>query len=38
MIRAVLDANVIVSAVLTPGGIPARVLDAWRAERFALLV
>jgi putative PIN family toxin of toxin-antitoxin system len=38
MIRAVLDANVIVSAVLTPAGVPAQVLDAWRDERFALLV
>lgn len=38
MIRAVLDANVIVSAVLTTAGIPARILDAWRTERFALLV
>jgi putative PIN family toxin of toxin-antitoxin system len=38
MIRAVLDANVIVSAVLTAAGIPAQILDAWRTERFALLV
>ena len=38
MIRAVLDANVIVSAVLTPAGIPAQIMDAWRDERFALLV
>jgi putative PIN family toxin of toxin-antitoxin system len=38
MIRAVLDANVIVSAVLTTAGIPAQILDAWRTERFALLV
>jgi hypothetical protein len=38
MIRAVLDANVIVSAVLTTAGNPARILDAWRTERFALLV
>ena len=30
MIRAVLDANVIVSAVLTRTGIPAQILDAWR--------
>ena len=38
MIRAVLDANVIVSAVLTPAGIPAQILDAWRTERLVLLV
>lgn len=38
MIRAVLDANVLVSAVLSPAGIPGQILDEWRAERFALLV
>ena len=38
MIRAVLDANVFVTAVLTPAGAAAAVLEAWRAERFALLV
>jgi putative PIN family toxin of toxin-antitoxin system len=38
MIRAVLDANVIVSAVLSPAGIPAQILDACRDERFALLI
>lgn len=37
MIRAVLDANVVVSAVLSPGGVPGQILDAWRAEHFALL-
>ena len=38
MTRAVLDANVFVTAVLTPAGPAAAVLDAWRSERFALLV
>jgi len=38
VIRAVLDANVFITAVLTPSGPSAAVLDAWRAERFALLV
>ena len=38
MIRAVLDANVLVSAVLSPVGVPSQILDEWRAERFALLV
>ena len=38
MIRAVLDANVIVSAVLTTVGIPAQVLDAWRIERVAAIL
>jgi putative PIN family toxin of toxin-antitoxin system len=35
--RAVLDANVFVTAVLTPAGVAAAVLEAWRAERFELL-
>ncbi len=38
MIRAVLDTNVFVTAVLTPAGPAAAVLEAWRSERFALLV
>lgn len=37
MILAVLDANVVVSAILSPKGIPAKVLTAWREERFHLL-
>lgn len=37
MIRAVLDANVFVSAVLSPRGNPAKILTAWRAERFHLV-
>jgi len=36
MIRAVLDANVFVSAILSPRGIPARILTAWRGEEFSL--
>jgi putative PIN family toxin of toxin-antitoxin system len=38
MMRAVLDANVFVSAVLSPNGIPAALLTAWRAEQFDLLI
>src|SRR5262245_58289857 len=37
MIRAVLDANVLVSALVSPSGIPAKVLKAWRDERFHLV-
>lgn len=37
MIGAVLDANVIVSAILVPAGPPGQVLAAWRAEQFALV-
>jgi len=36
--RVVLDANVIVSALINPQGAPAQVFDAWRSERFQLLM
>jgi len=38
MIAAVVDANVFVSAVLSPTGTPARVLDSWREGRFVLVL
>lgn len=34
MMRVVLDANVLVSGVIAPGGSPAQILDAWRQERL----
>lgn len=37
MIRAVLDANVLVSAVLVPPGVPGRIYTAWREQRFELI-
>lgn len=37
MIRAVLDVNVLVSALITPTGTPARILDAWRDEQFLVV-
>jgi predicted nucleic acid-binding protein len=36
--RAVLDANVFVSSILSAAGKPARILDAWREDRFQLLL
>jgi hypothetical protein len=36
--RAVLDANLFVSAAIEPRGQPAHVLDAWRAGLFDLVV
>jgi hypothetical protein len=36
--RVVLDANVFVSSILSVAGTPARILDAWRTERFQLLI
>ena len=37
MIRAVLDVNVLVSALLSPRGVPARILDLWREEAFVVV-
>ena len=37
MIRAALDLNVLVSALLNPRGSPARLLDLWRDEAFVLV-
>lgn len=38
MLRVVLDTNIVVSSVLSKAGIPARVMDAWREMRFALVI
>lgn len=35
--RVILDTNVLVSAMLTAGGVPARLLDAWFEGRYELL-
>lgn len=37
-VRAVLDANVLISAILSPRGTPARLLVAWQAGTFDLVV
>ncbi|HEY6058642.1 MAG TPA: putative toxin-antitoxin system toxin component, PIN family [Candidatus Limnocylindrales bacterium] len=36
--RAVLDVNVLISALLSPTGTPARLLLAWQAGEFELVV
>lgn len=38
MLRVVLDTNVFVSSLLSKGGPPAQVLDAWRERRYLLVV
>ncbi len=38
MMRDVLDANVLVSAILTPRGTPAEILAAWRTQHFDLAI
>jgi putative PIN family toxin of toxin-antitoxin system len=37
-LRAVLDPNVLISALLSPEGAPARVVVAWQQGRFELVV
>ncbi len=37
MLRVVLDTNVFVSSLLVKVGVPAQVIDAWRARRFVLV-
>ena len=36
-VSAVLDTNVLVSALVAPGGPPAQILDAWLEEGFTLV-
>lgn len=36
--KVVLDANVVVSAVLSAGGAPRQIITAWREETFELLI
>ncbi len=36
--RAVLDADVLISAILSPRGAPARLLLAWQAGAFELII
>jgi uncharacterized protein len=36
--RVVLDANVLISAILSPRGAPARIIAAWQAGAFDLVV
>jgi hypothetical protein len=37
-VRAVLDANVLISAILSPRGTPTRLVLAWQAGAFDLIV
>jgi putative PIN family toxin of toxin-antitoxin system len=37
-VRAILDSNVLISAILSSGGSPARLLLAWQAGAFELIV
>lgn len=35
--RVILDTNVLVSGLISPGGIPARLVEAWLDKRFVLV-
>jgi putative PIN family toxin of toxin-antitoxin system len=37
-VRAVLDPNILIAALLSPAGTPARALSAWLAGEFELIV
>jgi putative PIN family toxin of toxin-antitoxin system len=37
-LRAILDVNVLISALISPSGSPARLLLAWQEGRFELIV
>ena len=37
MLRVVLDTNVFVSCLLSKTGLPAKILDAWRAGQYLLI-
>jgi len=37
MIRAVVDVNVLVSALLNPRGVPARIVKLWREDAFKVI-
>jgi putative PIN family toxin of toxin-antitoxin system len=37
-VRAVLDCNVLISAVLSPGGVPAELIRRWRVGGFQIVV
>lgn len=35
--RVIVDTNILLSALINPHGIPAQLIDAWRAARFRLV-
>lgn len=35
--RIVLDTNILISALITPNGIGAQIIDAWNADHFIIL-
>jgi uncharacterized protein len=35
--RAVIDTNILLSALINPHGLPAKLVDAWRSQRYTLI-
>lgn len=35
--RIILDTNILLSGLITPGGVPGRLVDAWLDRRFTLI-
>ena len=35
--RVILDTNILLSGLIAPGGVPARLIDAWLDRRFTLV-
>ena len=35
--RVILDTNVLVSALISPAGVPSRIYNSWKEDRFTLL-
>ncbi|HHW40019.1 MAG TPA: putative toxin-antitoxin system toxin component, PIN family [Syntrophomonadaceae bacterium] len=38
MLKAVLDTNILVSGLISPGGTPALLIGAWREKKFELVL
>jgi putative PIN family toxin of toxin-antitoxin system len=38
MLQVVIDANVLVSSILSPRGVPAQIVEAWHARKFSLVI
>jgi putative PIN family toxin of toxin-antitoxin system len=36
-VRVILDTNILLSGLIAPGGLPARLIDAWLDRRFTLI-
>lgn len=35
--RVIVDTNILISALINPHGLPAKLIDAWRSQRYTLV-